>query len=126
VGFAINNNEKYFHVETDEERVVRQVPDSTDEESIIRQAFSDEDESTVEYEPISYSDEERLMAVHGFAQGMFNILGYRLSWGGYGGFVRGVEAFSGGGLYFLEWCRFSIINKESRDLKHQTQGVTPV
>ena len=64
-----------FSLETDEERVVRQAPNSSDEENIVRQVYSEEDEFAVEYEPISYSDEERLAATHGFDQGIFNILG---------------------------------------------------
>ena len=59
------SDDLFFLNETDEERVVRQAPDSTDDENIVRQVYS-EDEFAVEYEPISYSDEERLVATHGF------------------------------------------------------------
>ena len=62
-----------FSSETDEERVVRQAPDSSDDENIVRQVYSEEEEFGVEYEPISYSDEERLVVTHGFDQGIFNI-----------------------------------------------------
>ncbi len=55
---------------------MQQVVESTDEEyrvGIVVQSSNDEDEFAVEYEPISFSDEERLVAIHGFDQGILNI-----------------------------------------------------
>jgi hypothetical protein len=66
-----------FYLETDEERVVRQVVDSdasytleTDEDNIVRQVYNVEETFALEYEPIPLGDEERHVAVH---DGMLNI-----------------------------------------------------
>ena len=62
------SNKYLFSLETDED----QLPESTEDENdaIVVQSSNDEDEFAVEYEPISFSDEERLIAIRGFDQGI--------------------------------------------------------
>ncbi len=61
------SDDLFFVKETDEDQLL----ESTEDENnaiIVTQSSNDEDEFAVEYEPISFSDEERLLAIHGFDQ----------------------------------------------------------